>query len=422
MNPPVRIHGIAAGGDGVGTLPDGRVVFVPRTAPGDLVELRAMTSAKRFARARAGRVLEASPARVDPPCPHYVHDDCGSCQLQHLTVEAQQGARRRILADALRRIGGQELEEPVLEPSDTEWEYRAKMSLTVGASRRGPRPIGYHRLGHSDQVFALTRCPIARPELNALWQALQPHRGLLPGNAKRVVLRVDRAGGRHVIVRTGEPGTWTRARDLGATLGREGIAVTLWWHPEGGAPRVLSGGGEAYPATVFEQVHPVMGDRVRDFAVARLGDLPARHVWDLYAGIGETTLRLRHLFPAATLESVELDPRAVRLAEDRGPREGITRHTGRVEDLMPRLHPAEAVILNPPRTGLHVEVAKALLELPGSGAGPTPSRLVYVSCDPATLARDVARLAPRYRLSGVRGFDLFPQTAHVETVATLDRQ
>jgi 23S rRNA (uracil1939-C5)-methyltransferase len=100
----------------------------------------------------------------------------------------------------------------------------------------------------------------------------------------------------------------------------------------------------------------------------------------------------------------------------------VTRHTGTVEDLIARLRPAEAVILNPPRTGLHQDVIGALLEPPSRRAAEPPSRLVYVSCDPATLARDVARLASRFRLIQVRAFDLFPQTAHVETVATLDRQ
>jgi 23S rRNA (uracil1939-C5)-methyltransferase len=127
------------------------------------------------------------------------------------------------------------------------------------------------------------------------------------------------------------------------------------------------------------------------------------------------------------VESVELDGRAVRLADQRGPQERVTRHAGRVEDLITRLRPAHAVILNPPRTGLHADVINALMvpsrraAEPSNRAAEPPSRIVYVSCDPATLARDIARLASRYRLVDVRAFDLFPQTAHVETVATLER-
>lgn len=413
MNESVRIHGIAAGGDGVGTLADGRVVFVPRTGPGDLVELRAMTSAKRFARARIARMVEPSPARVEPPCPHYEPDECGGCQLQHLAPGPQRDARRRIVLEALRRIGGQELAEPPLESSPTEWEYRTKISLTVGASRSALKPVGYHRLGRPDQVFDLTRCLIARPELNQVWGAVRPRRALLPRNANRVILRVDRSGGRHLIVRTAESGTWTSARELGESLARDGISVALWWHPEDGAPRVLFGEGETYPATVFEQVHPAMGDQVRAYAVDRLRPLDGSHVWDLYAGIGETALRIQELAPSATVESVELDGRAVRLSEQRAPRQGITRHAGQVEDLIDRLRAADRAIMNPPRTGVGAEVTDYLVAHP-------IERLVYVSCDPATLARDVARLASRYRLTDVRAFDLFPQTAHVETVATLD--
>lgn len=416
MKETVRIHDIAAGGDGVGTLPDGRVVFVPRTAPGELVELQTVRAAKRFARARVTAVIEPSPFRVQPPCPHYEQDECGSCQLQHLAPDPQREARRRIVVEALRRIGGQEPGEILLEPSDTEWEYRSKISLTVGASRRSaPPPIGYHRMGRADQVFDLTRCLIARPELNHTWDALQPHRGLLPSNANRVILRVDRAGGRHLIVQTTESGSWTRARELGGSLSKDGISLTVWWHPEGGAPRVLYGGSETYPATVFEQVHPAMGDRVRRYAIGQLGAVSGGHLWDLYAGIGETSVRIRELAGAPTVESVEVDARAVRLAEQLAPEPGITRHAGRVEDLIERLRPAERAILNPPRRGLGTAVTAHLASHP-------LERLVYVSCDPATLARDVARLAPAYQLTGVRGFDLFPQTAHVETVTTLDRR
>ena len=116
----------------------------------------------------------------------------------------------------------------------------------------------------------------------------------------------------------------------------------------------------------------------------------------------------------ATVESVEVNPRAVRLAGRSGPSVGATRLVGRVEDVLPRLKPAQLAIVNPPRTGLATAVTDRLLDRP-------PDRLVYVSCDPATLARDVARLAPVYRLAAVRAFDLFPQTAHVETVVTLVR-
>ena len=170
----------------------------------------------------------------------------------------------------------------------------------------------------------------------------------------------------------------------------------------------MAGAGEAYPATVFEQVHPAMGDRVRSHAVDALGPVATRRVWDLYAGIGETTATLARA--GATVESVESDRRAVAEAEARGP--AARRHAGRVEELLDTLGPADLVITNPPRTGMDARVPAALEHR-------RPQRIVYVSCDPATLARDVTRL-PGFRLTDVACFDLFPQTAHVETVAVLE--
>jgi 23S rRNA (uracil1939-C5)-methyltransferase len=404
----VRIRGIAAGGDGVGTLADGRAVFVPRTAPGELVELGAITRVSRFARASLARVLEPSAERVVPACPHYDGDHCGGCQLQHLSRVAQRAARRHLVADALRRIGHLEIAEPPLEPSRADWGYRTRISLAVLGRR-----IGYHRAGRPGEVFDLDHCAIAREELNRLWAGLRTHRRLLPRNGERLVLRVDRGGGLHALVRTRGTAAWTGARELGVALVRDGVRAMLWWWPEGGAPRVLAGGREPYPATVFEQVHPAMADRVRAHAVAELGEVAGRHVWDLYAGIGETTAALAGR--GASVESVEVDRRAVTLANQRGPTAGVRRVAGRVEEALPDLRPADAVLVNPPRTGLDSTVTDRLSAFPSF-------RLVYVSCDPATLARDAARLAGRYALAGVHAFDLFPQTAHVEAVARFERR
>ena len=153
----VRILRLAAGGDGVGRLEDGRAVFVPRSAPGDLVELTGLRSQRRFARARVARVLEPGPARIEPPCPHYVDDECGGCQLQHLASGAQQEARRGIVGDALRRLARLELADPEIEPAEQELEYRTKITLHADA-RAGT--IGLHPYGRAEQVFELRRCLI----------------------------------------------------------------------------------------------------------------------------------------------------------------------------------------------------------------------------------------------------------------------
>lgn len=212
-----------------------------------------------------------------------------------------------------------------------------------------------------------------------------------------------------MVLITLAPAPWDGAAALHRALGSEGAGTTLWLQPEGGQARALAGEDHEFPATVFEQVHPAMGDRVRAHAIGALGEVGGRHVWDLYAGIGETTAALAAA--GASVESVESDPRAVAEAESRGP--AARRHAGRAEHVVGRLRAPDLVITNPPRAGMDERVTAAL-------AAAAPRRIVYVSCDPATLARDLTRL-PGFRLGSALAFDLFPQTAHVETVAVLDR-
>lgn len=402
---PVRILRLAAGGDGVARMPDGKTVFVPRTAPGDLVELTGVREHRRFARARLERVLESSPHRVEPRCPHYVHDECGGCQLQHLDNETQLASRRAFVGDAFRRIARRDLPDPPITPADKTYDYRTKLTLHV---EPGGRRIGLNRYDRAGQIFDLEWCHITVPRLMELWQTVRKLRSLLPPHVEQIMLRLDRHGGRHLVIRVGEGEVWTGAERLHRDLERRGTRVTLWYQPSGGAARAVAGAGEAFPATVFEQVHPEMGDRVREFAVQQLGDVAGRKIWDLYAGIGETTAQLVRL--GGIVESVELDRRAVSEAEARGP--AARRHVGRVEDVLRELRRPDVVITNPPRTGMHERVTAELQQL-------LPTRLVYISCDPATLARDLQRL-PQFRVALVQAFDLFPQTTHVETVTVLE--
>jgi 23S rRNA (uracil1939-C5)-methyltransferase len=389
----------------VGKLPDGKTVFVPRTAPGDLIELGEIRQHKRFARARLARLIEASAERVEPRCPHYLADECGGCQVQHINYETQLRSRSALVGDALRRLARQEVPDPPIAPSTKTYDYRTKVTLHVSSDGR---KIGLHRYGRPDQLFDLKWCHITVPELMELWQDLRALRPLLPPDLAQVVLRMDRTGGRHVVLRIGPGEVWSGFEELRRELTRRNISATIWYQPEGGAPRAIAGAGEAFPATVFEQVNPEMGDRVRSFAVQQLGDIAGCRVWDLYAGIGETTMQLISL--GATVESVELDRRAVAEAEARGP--AARRHVGRVEDVLREMHPPDMVIVNPPRTGMDERVTAALTRL-------APRRVVYISCDPATLARDLQRM-DRLRLVSVQAFDLFPQTSHVETVALLE--
>lgn len=404
---PVAIRALAAGGDGVGTLPDGMTVFVPRTAPGDRVALRAVHRQRRMARARVARIVEPGPGRVPPPCPHYEADDCGSCQVMHLDAATQRAAKARIVGDALRRLARLEWPDPEVEPAPAQLGYRSKVTFTVRDGR-----IGYHRLGRPDAVFTVTRCLLATPALQALHAALRDARAHLPPDAARVVLREDAEGGCHLVVETPGGRAWGGGGKLAGALAAAGAPATVWWHPADGAPRAVGGGDSPWPATVFEQVNPAVGAAVRSAALAALDARPGEATWDLYAGIGDATRALHAA--GATVSSVEAEVRAVALAEARGPA-GPRRLVGRVEERLRDLPDPALVYTNPPRTGMDARVTEALAR---SGA----RRVVYVSCDPATLARDVARLAPAFRLAAVRAFDQFPQTAHVECVATLERR
>ena len=396
---PVRIDRLATGGDGVGKLEDGRTLFVPRSAPGDLVEVSGLRLHKRFARGKVGRLVEEGPGRVAPLCAHYVRDQCGGCQLQHLDARRQVEAKQGIIGEALRRLGKLDVADPVVEMAAEPFGYRTKVTLT-----RGPGGVfGFHRAGESDRVFALERCELMAPALQAGWERLRPLLRTLPADAERLVLRLDRSGAVHLVIETIGQRSW-KADSLA-------VVGTVWWHPSAGAARVIAGGDArtAYPATVFEQVNPVMGDRVRSFAVLQAGNVHGVHCWDLYAGIGETTDLL--LAGGASVESIEGDKRAVEVAAKRTP--GARRLAAKVEEAIRDLRRADLVITNPPRVGMDPMVVDHL-------ASVRPRKLVYVSCDPATLARDVARLGSGWKVTGLRGFDLFPQTAHVETVLTLE--
>ena len=402
----MTITRIAVGGEGVGRLSDGRVVFVPRTAPGDRIRLREGTlhRHRNFARAELGEIVEAGPGRVAPPCPHYVHDHCGGCQLQHLAYDEQLKAKRAIVGDTLRRIGKLDLPEPEIVEALEEWRYRAKISMEAKALA-----VGLHPYDRSNFVFPLADCHITDFRLMALWRELRSRLALLPQPLTRLTLRLDREGRRHIIAESaGEP--WLNAEDLrGALVGTVDREVVCWWQPVDGAARVVAGPATGFPATAFEQVNSGMGIITRRWAVEQLGDVRSQTVWDLYGGIGDTAALL--VERGASVVSVDADEKAVSWGRARLPAARFI--AARAEDVLPSLPVPHAVVVNPPRAGLHWDVSLRLT------SDPIP-KLVYISCDPATLARDLQRLNVNYVVKEVRAFDLFPQTAHVETVAVLE--
>ncbi len=410
MSDVVAITSIAAGGEGVGRLADGRAVFVARTAPGERIRLReGVKLHKTFARGELAEIVAAGAARVTAPCRHYVQDHCGGCQLQHVTYEAQLAAKRAIVGDALRRIAKLDVGDPEIVEAVEEWRYRAKVTLAVKGGRGRAMAVGLHPYDRPASVFPLIDCHIADFRLMALWRELRPRLDLLPAKLTRVTLRLDREGRRHVIAEsTGEP--WRDPAALRAAL-PGGDGVICWWQPVDGAARVVAGPATGFPATAFEQGNPEMGTIARGWAVEQLGDVRGAVVWDLYGGIGDTAVELAER--GAQVVSVDADEQAIDWARQREAPRPVRFIAGKAEDVLPTLPEPSAVVVNPPRAGLHWNVTLRL-------TGQPVSRLIYVSGDPATLARDLHRLSANYRVTAVRAFDLFPQTAHVETVAVLE--
>jgi 23S rRNA (uracil1939-C5)-methyltransferase len=399
----IAVESIAAGGDGVGRS-DGMAVFVPRTAPGDVALVR-LSRGRRFARGELESLEVASASRVEPPCPHYTMDRCGGCQIQHLSYEAQLAAKSSIVGEALRRIGRRTVENPEVEPSDGEWRYRRK--LTLHLRRTGGRWIaGLHPYDDPDAVFELRDCPITDERVMAVWGELRPAFGMLPRErALRVAVRLlDR--GAAVVVEGGR--TW---REPERVLEVAPSVMELWWRPEGGRARLLARrGDEASSGASFAQVNAGVAARLRGHVLALARGYHPAKVVDAYAGLGATTLPLAA--DDREVLAIELDADAA--AQLRGQlRPPSTVVAGRVEDHIAAALPADVVLLNPPRGGLDARVASALQDVARA-----PSAVLYTSCDPATLGRDLARLT-RFRLASVRAFDMFPQTAHVETVCEL---
>ncbi len=375
----VEIESLAAGGDGVGRLADGRVVFVPWTAPGDQVLVRLRETRKRFARGEPVEVLRPGPGRRAPACP--VAGKCGGCAWQHLTHEAQLAAKRRILRDAVERIAG--LAPPGETPihAGPELAYRSRARILGQAGR-----VGFRR-ARSHEVCGIRGCPVLVPELDAVLGELAKE----PPEAE-VEWLVARGDGGEVSVRARGPGA--RAAPIVLELG---------------ADRLRVGPG------VFFQANAALRLRLAAAVAAACGG--GERALELYAGAGFFTLALARAFAHVT--AIESDARAVRDLEHNLTGAAVPARVGvrplAVEAYLadPRDPRPDLVLLDPPRTGLPKGGAEALAAL---GA----DRIVYVSCDPATLARDLRVLVARgYRLEGLEAFDLFPQTPHVEAVALL---
>jgi 23S rRNA (uracil1939-C5)-methyltransferase len=398
----VRVESIAAGGDGVGRL-DGLAVFVPRTAPAELVEVT-LRKQGRMARGSLVRVIEPSPQRVNPRCRHYDGDRCGGCQLQHLSMPSQLAAKQRIVQDAFSRIARRAVELPPIVSSPSAWEYRSRLTLAM-RWQHGGWVMGLHAFDDVDRVFDLRECPITDARIVAAWADIRRAAHLLPRAAElRATVRL--AGQDLALILEGAD-VWPAAREFAAVVP---VLNVIRWRPAHGSPRViLDRHGAVTPHESFDQVNQPVAAAARQELVERAMAASPRTAIDAYAGLGATSLALTERGVQVT--AIEADEAASRYAAHHlSPASRVV--TGRVEDVLPEYLPADVVILNPPRAGIDARVAEALQ------SPPWPRRLLYMSCDPATLARDVSRL-PVYRVSSLRAYDMFPQTSHVEVVCEL---
>jgi 23S rRNA (uracil1939-C5)-methyltransferase len=399
----VRIDSIAAGGDGVGRH-EGMVVFTPRTAPGDIARVRARRH-DRLMRGRLEALVVASPLRADPPCVHFVRDRCGGCQLQHLQYPAQLDAKRGIIRDALTRIGAVAAEPPEVRPSALEFRYRSK--LTLALRRRSGRWIaGLHRYDAPDEVFALEDCLITGEPVLRAWAAVMDQQAFFPrANELRGAVRLTEEGCSFTLEGGRE---WQGHRQLFDAVPN---VTELWWKPHERPRRQLHArpGGDAAGAS-FVQVNPHVATELRERVLALATGYAPRTVVDAYSGSGTFALSLAER--GARVVAIERDRDASRLAASRLPA-GSRAIAAAVEDALEDALPADVVILNPPRTGVDARVARIL-----ESKAPKPRAIVYVSCNPATLARDLKRMAG-YSVKSLIGFDMFPQTAHVETLCEL---
>ena len=404
----VKVRGIAAGGSGVADLPDGRVVFVPRTAPGDRVSIKIDRAKPRWAMGSVRKILEPGDGRVKPLCALY--HDCGGCQLQHIPYKSQLEWKGRIVADALKRIGGlSDIEPPTVVASPEVTEYRSRMTFTLRRLRGGHIAAGFYGLHRPAHVVDVSdECVLPVGPLIEVWRSLRRGWGRaarhLPSAGRlQLTLQLDDRG--ITLIVDGGRAPWKAERLCEAVPELSAI-----WHvPGDGAsePRLLIGSESGKAVPRFEQANSGAALLLLDYLVGIAGS--GTRAIDAYCGSG----RYGHALAAGGWEviGVESDVLACRAARLSAP-VGFTIIEGQVEDRLTDLLPAELLIVNPPRVGLSSEVVEAVSKSPAR-------RLIYVSCDPATLGRDINRLRGTYTPEGVRCFDFFPQTAHVETVIEL---
>lgn len=423
---------------------DGMTLFVQNALPGEQVLARAQKVEKNCAFLKTLRVLRPSKDRQTPPCPYY--EKCGGCVCQHMTYPLSLEMKRERVRDALTRIGGISIDVPPLLGMDDPWRYRNKTALPVSGVKGSPE-IGFYA-PRSHRVVPVDGCLIAKEESDEvlravrLWMAkfmVEPYdeatrRGLI----RHVMSRVSREG-KVMAVIVAAKDTLPHEQELKALL-RAAVPglVSLYLNINKRGDNVILGpenrllfGQERLEDTLcglryalsplsFFQVNPVQTEKLYQTALDFAGLQGHETVADLYCGAGTISLLLAK--KAQSVIGIEIVPQAIRDAEENARRNNVKNaefHAAAAEELLPKLVEKglkpDVIVLDPPRKGCEEKVLAAIAQC-------APEKVVYVSCDPATLARDAKYLcAHGYSAQKCQSVDMFCQTGHVETVLLLSK-
>jgi len=450
----LEIADIAFGGKALAKV-DGFVIFVENALPGDRILGTVFKRRRQYAEARAERILRPSPSRVPAPCVHVPY--CGGCRFQDFDYAAQLRHKERQVEECLAHLGSLRVTARPVIPAPSLFRYRNKMEYSFGRDPQGKLILGLHRRGFFDRPFDLEYCHIATDVSSgivAFVRAFAEREGLPPYDLKRHqgLLRflAVREGVRtsqvmvNVVASEPDPALGRLASELqrafpavrsvvlNLTRRKAQIAVGEEERLLAGEPTIFERLGDLtfeISANSFFQTNTEQAERLLECALEGLALTGTERVLDVYAGTGTFTLPVARR--AAEAIGIESSEDAVRDAARNADRNGITNvrflrgeamevlrdHFGlgpRVSDAPVAREPIDAVLVDPPRAGLHPGVVTRLLHL---GA----KRLVYVSCNPGTLGRDLGLLCEsRYALRWVQPVDMFPHTPHIECVAALE--
>ncbi len=432
QNCTTRIESLDHEGRGVAHV-EGKVIFIEGALPGEEVVYSSYKKKPSYEQAQVVSILRPSPQRTEPRCTHF--GVCGGCSMQHLEARAQVAAKQRVLEDNLAHIGKVQAEEILPAIHGPTWGYRHRARLSVRyVQKKGRVLVGFHER-RSSFVADMHSCAILPPRISAL---IEPLRELVDRLSIRERLpQIEIAVGEEVdvlVLRILEPLTGNDEALLRAFADRHGIQFFLQpkgpetahpFHPLD-APELSYTLPEfdvvmPFHPTEFTQVNPQINRVLVRRALRLLDPRPGERIADLFCGLGNFTLPIARR--GATVLGVEGSPTLVRRAQANAARNGLSGRTAfqaanlfeATEESLGRLGHFDKMLIDPPRDGA-VEVVKAL----GRGG---PQRIVYVSCSPATLARDAAVLvhAQGYRLRAAGVVNMFPHTAHVESIALFER-